>query len=315
MGNPKRIIGRHQGQVRGPLFICLGAMHGNEKAGVQAIDVVLTLLKEEPVNNPGFVFHGRLLGLIGNTRALQSGRRYINEDLNRALTPERVEAVLSADPNTLESESLEIRDLISIINEEIENYKPDRVVLLDIHSTSASGGIFVIAADDKESIRIGTELHAPVILDFAREIAGTTLGYFTKETYQKNIVSVVFECGQHNEPLSVNRAIAAIINCMRTIGCVNAEDVENKYDLLLQEYSNGLPKVARLIERYAIDEDRTFSMVREFKNFESVSAGQIVAFAGDEPIAARHAGLILLPRLQEQGNDGFFIVTPIDLRA
>jgi len=290
-------------------------MHGNEQAGVQAIDVVLTLLKEEPVNNPGFVFHGRMLGLVGNTRALQSGRRYIKEDLNRMLTPERVEAVLSADPNTLESESLEIRDLISIINEEIENYRPDRVVVLDIHSTSASGGIFVIAADDAESIRIGTELHAPVILDFAREIAGTTLGYFTKENYQKNIVSVVFECGQHDEPLSVNRAIAAIINCMRTIGCVSAEDVENKYDLLLQEYSNGLPKVARLIERYAIDEVRAFSMVREFKNFESISAGQIVAFAGDEPIAAHHTGLILLPRLQEQGNDGFFVVTPIDLRV
>jgi succinylglutamate desuccinylase len=97
---------------------------------------------------------------------------------------------------------------------------------------------------------------------------------------------------------------------MRTIGCIKPEDVENKHDQLLMEYSRGLPKVARLIERCAIDEGRPFTLTRVFKNFEHISAGQIIAFSGDTPIRAQHDGLILLPRLQNQGNDGFFVVKP-----
>ena len=311
MGNPPRTIGRYEGQKQGPLFICLGAMHGNEPAGVQAIRIVMTLLKEEPLVNPDFVFCGRMLGLIGNTQALKAGRRYISEDLNRILTYERVNRVLAADRNSLQDEEYEIKEMISAIHQEILDYKPNQVVVLDLHSTSASGGIFVIVADDPESIRIGTELHAPVILDFAREITGTTLGYFTKENFKENIVSVVFESGQHEEALSVNRAIAAIINCLRTIGCINAEDVENKHDLLLKEYSQGLPKVARLIERCTVDKKRPFTLVREFKNFENIAAGQIIAFSGEEPVTTKYGGLILMPRLQDQGDDGFFVVSPL----
>ena len=37
MEYPKRIIGRYEGNEPGPLFLCIGAMHGNEPAGVQAI--------------------------------------------------------------------------------------------------------------------------------------------------------------------------------------------------------------------------------------------------------------------------------------
>jgi succinylglutamate desuccinylase len=253
-----------------------------------------------------------MLGLAGNLRAIHEGKRFIRSDMNRLLAPDHIGDILNTPTYKLQDEDLEIQELISTILKEIAEYKPERIVVLDIHSTSATGGIFVISSDDPESIRIGAELHAPVILDFAREVSGTTLEYFSKKNFLEDIVAIVFECGQHREPLSVNRAIAAIINCMRTIGCINAEDVENKYDLLLQEYSKGLPRVARLIERFAIHEGRSFTMTRDFKNFEHVFAGEILAFSDNEPVAAQHEGLILLPRLQEQGDDGYFVVQPLD---
>ncbi len=311
MEHPTRIIGRYDGNETGPLFICIGAIHGNEPAGVKAIETVLTLLYREPSVNPGFVFRGRMLGLTGNLRALKEGKRFIGQDMNRLLSHDHIIRIFGTPRQNLQEEDLEIQELLSTIVSEIAIYKPERIVVLDIHSASAKGGIFVISSDDPESIRIGTELHAPVILDFAREVPGTTLEYFTAKNFVEDIVAVVFECGQHYESLSVNRAVAAIINCMRTIGCINAEDVENKYDLLLQEYSKGLPKIARLIERYAILNGRSFAMTREFKNFDQISAGEIVAFSDDEPVAAKNTGLILLPRLQELGEDGYFIIEPI----
>jgi succinylglutamate desuccinylase len=308
---PNRILCRFDGAEKGPLLICLGGVHGNEPAGVQAIHIIATLLEAEPTINPGFVFNGRLVGIAGNRQAISRGQRFIRTDLNRAFGKEQVEAILDQQREDLEDEAQEVYDIVTAINAEINSYQPDKVVVLDIHSTSATGGIFVIASEDEESIRIGQELHAPVILDFVHEVDGTTLGYFTKEIFGRDITTVVFECGQHYEPLSVNRAIAAIINCMRTIGCVSADAVENKHDKLLQEFSSGLPKVARLVERYGIPHNGVFRMSKPYQNFESVSVGETVAFLSGNPVKANHTGLILLPRLQDQGEDGYFIVTPV----
>lgn len=311
METQQRVITRHYGSERGPLFICIGGIHGNEPAGVSAIQLVATLLQVEPTINPDFVFRGRLLGLTGNVQALGEGKRYISMDMNRAFLRDRVDVILQSDPAELEDEDYELYELISLIRSEIEDYAPDRIVILDIHSTSAKGGIFVIASADPESVRIGKALYAPVILDFAREVQGTTLGYFNSENFERDIVTVVFECGQHNEPLSTNRAIAAIINCMRTIGCVSEDAVENKHDLILKQYAQGLPTVARMIERFEIPKGHRFAMVREYQNFDRVFAGETLAFDGDTPVLAQHDGMILLPRLQDQGDDGFFIVQPL----
>lgn len=311
MNSPQRIIGRYDAHEPGPLFICLGSIHGNEPAGTEAIRIVLDLLRKEPVVNPGFVFRGRMIGLTGNMRALEAGKRYIKFDMNRMLTRQKILEIQNTG-ESLEDEDAEIAELISTVHAEISDYCPDRIVVLDIHSTSAAGGIFVISTDDPESIRIGSELHAPVILDFGNKVPGTTLEYFSRENFHEDIVAVVFECGQHNEALSASRAVAAIINCMRTIGCINAEDVENKHDMLLREYSQGLPRIARLVERCHVDEGSHFALTKAFKNFEPLLAGQVVAYSNDMPILSHHDGLILLPRLQDQGEDGFFVVKPLE---
>ena len=81
--------------------------------------------------------------------------------------------------------------------------------------------------------------------------------------------------GQHNEPLSVNRAIAAITNCMRTIGSVKEDDVENRHDDLLIEYSKNLPKVARLLKVHQIQPGDHFEMMPNYKNFQKVAKGEI----------------------------------------
>jgi len=43
-----RIIGRYDGSEKGPMLVCIGAMHGNEPAGVRAIELVLKMLDVEP---------------------------------------------------------------------------------------------------------------------------------------------------------------------------------------------------------------------------------------------------------------------------
>ncbi|MDX1409250.1 MAG: succinylglutamate desuccinylase/aspartoacylase family protein, partial [Saprospiraceae bacterium] len=309
---PTRVIGRHEGVRPGPLLICVGGMHGNEPAGVAAVDLLLKMLEVEPITNPDFVFRGTMVGIRGNLHALRLGQRYIKKDLNRSLTREYVNHVLEQDPDTLQNEDWEIYHLVHQVRSEIATYQPDKIVVLDLHTTTAFGGIFTLASRDEESIRIGIEMHAPVITGFERDITGTTMGYFAPRNFDRDIVTVVFESGQHYERLSVNRAIAAIINCMRTIGCVRAEDVENRHDYLLREYAQHLPKVAELVDRYQVDTSQTFNMLPDFKNFQPVQKGQTLAYSNGTPVRASKDGLLLMPKYQKQGDDGFFIISPLD---
>lgn len=307
----ERLIGRFTGDKNGPLFICIAGMHGNEHAGVQALDTVFKLLEREPQVNPDFVFKGRMTGFIGNLRAYTKGKRFIVKDLNRQWTPENFERIQKTSPDKLDSEDLELKELLHAVITEIEDYKPERIVMLDLHTTSAKGGIFAIATDDPESIRIASGLHAPVITGMLRGIQGTTLHFFTKEIFKRPIASAAFEAGQHDEPLSINRSIAAIINCLRSIGNVRPEDVENRHDDILIEYAKNLPKIAELIKVHPISREDNFEMRPGYRNFQPVVQGEVLAQDRNGLIRSPEDGLILMPLYQSQGSDGFFLVKQI----
>ena len=308
-----RIIGEYTGAEKGPLLIIFGGMHGNEPAGVRALELLFKMLEVEPITNPFFTFCGRVIGVRGNVQALEQKTRFLVKDLNRQWTKENIARVDQADVDDLDPEDYELRENIRLVRKQVEDYQPEHLVILDIHTTTAFGGIFSIPTDDPESLRIAVELHAPVVQGMLEGINGTTLHYFNAETMGVRTTPVVFESGQHDEPLSINRAIAAVINCMRTIGCVQAEHVENRHDQLLIEFSENLPKVNTLVAHHAINPGDEFEMEPNYQNFQMVRKGELLAKDKNGPIYAQEDGLILMPLYQKQGDDGFFIIRAINV--
>lgn len=315
------IIGAYEGEAKGPLIICLAGMHGNEPAGVEALKIIFQLLEKEPISNPAFDYKGKIIGLLGNTAAFQEQKRFMVKDLNRQWSKENIKRLSKFHAEDLLFENRELREILDILAEQIISYQPTQIVLLDLHTTSAGGGIFSVATDDPESIRVALELHAPVITGMLRGIKGTTLHFFTKDRIADllpelpnppEVTGVAFEAGQHNDPLSVNRCIAAIINCMRSTGSVNASDVENRHDKLLQDYSKDLPKIATLIKVHSIGLLDEFKMQPGYKNFQPVKKNELLANDRHGPIRAPENGLVLMPLYQPQGSDGFFLIKPID---
>ena len=308
----EHIIGEYEGHEKGPLIICLAGMHGNEPAGIEALKIIFQLLEKEPVSNPDFYYTGKIVGLLGNLRAFKEKKRHAVKDLNRQWTSKNIRRLKKLHAEDLFFEDREMKELMDVITEIIESYRPESIVLLDLHTTTAHGGIFTVITDDPESLKIGIELHAPVIKGLLKSIKGTSLHYFTEKNIGIPTVAVCFESGQHQEKLSVNRAIAAITNCMRTIGCVKAEDVENKHDKLLIEFAKGLPKVSQLLMTHTIEDKDEFVMRPGYKNFHFVKEGELVADDQKGPIPITKDGLLLMPLYQKQGDDGFFLIESID---
>lgn len=306
----ERIIGQYIGKEKGPLLIAFGSMHGNEPAGKEALELMFKMLEVEPITNPDFRFRGQLLGLIGNLRAMNAQRRFIERDLNRQWTLENIARVKAAAPEQLRAEDAELREILAVVEDTIAAYRPEQIIVLDMHTTTAFGGIFSVATDDERSIDIGIQLHAPVITGMLRGLQGTSLHYFCTENLGVPTTAVCFESGQHDEPLSVNRAIAALTNCMRTVGCVDAEHIENRHDTLLVEYAKGLPQVSELLMVHSIKAGDNFKMKPGYKNFQLVSEGEILAHDRHGEIRAQADGAILMPLYQQQGEDGFFLIRP-----
>lgn len=308
----KRLIGEYSGTIHGTLIVAIGAIHGNEPAGVRALRDLFGMLKNESKEKPHFQFKGRIVGIIGNLQAYERRIRYIKKDLNRSLTPANIELSKAIPPERIAFEDLEILELIQFIEYELRTYQPTQLIVLDLHTTSADGGIFTIVNEDKESLDIASTLFAPVVKGLVKGTGGSTLHYFTTENMGIPTLSMAFEGGQHEDTASVRRIIAWLVNSLRAWGCVKNDDVEHRHDEVLRGYSKSLPKAVEIIGHHHILPHDNFKMKPGYLNFQPIKKGEVLATDMTGNIASPADCLILMPLYQPKGNDGFFLVKEIE---
>lgn len=303
----ERIIGHYRGADAGPLVVAIGGIHGNETAGVRALERLFEMLDEEPLINPGFNFKGELLALRGNVAALREGKRFIDEDMNRIWR--------FREPGDLAFKSVEDRELyelITAIETALEENPLSELVLLDLHTTTADGGVFAVTGDDTPSLSLAAEMSVPVIKGMLTGLQGTTLHYFRAGHFQTNfhVRAVSFESGQHDDPASIDLALAATINLLRALGCVREQDVSSYHDNILRESAGALPRMTELVYVHHIAPDGSdeFRMLPGFQNFQPVQSGTHLATDKNGDVYAPADGYLLMPLYQEQGDEGFFMV-------
>jgi len=313
-----RIIGQYGGAHPGPLVIAIGGLHGNEPAGVQALTEIFQMLEQEVVVRPDFEFRGKLVGLVGHLQAFQRGLRFINEDLNRIWLPGKVEKILAENSQDLRDEPLEIRELYTDICQAIQTALPTTLVLLDLHTTSADGGIFCIPGDETDGVALYRDLYAPVILGLFKGLHGTLLrfategGFVAQGDFPLRTFGAAFEAGQHDDPLSVSRSVAAIVHALRVLDCIDESALDSRHhDDVLRQSGEHLPQVTRLEYVHPIAPEDHFKMRPGYNNFQPVQQGEILADDTNGPVVSPSDGLILMPLYQPKGTDGFFIVREV----
>ena len=301
----ERIIGRYSNRKKGPLFIALAAIHGNEQAGIHALRRVFSHLE---AYNPAFI--GEIAGITGNLQAVRSGRRFMDMDLNRQWYPEKVERLSNTRRAELElPEEIEQKELM-ILFERLKKHTPyNPIILIDFHTTSASGGTFAICNENQHSLNIAKNLGVPVITGIEGTVSGTTLHYFR----DLGLCAFGFEAGQHDELASIDRMEAAVWLSLERIGCIKREDIPefDKHHQALHKLGEGIPGVVSFSYRHPVKSEDAFEMKPGYRNFQPIAEGEVLANDKSGPIAARKDGMILMPLYQKQGEDGFFIVTEL----
>ncbi len=304
-----RIFLDFQGEDKGPLIIIIAAMHGNEVAGVQALEKLKLYFTKTNKSTPKIsITKGRIVGIIGNLKAFIRQVRYIDTDLNRIWYSERFENTENNSADTAEyKEALEIHHLLNKIQHEAPYTQK---FLLDLHTTSAEG-FFAICTESMESEEMAMHLHAPVVKGLLRDVKGSLLQYFDQKIGADRIISLAFEAGQHQDPKAVDRMIGVMLHLMEYLNILGDPISPSDYYQWLEGESNTFPKEVEVIYSYKIKDDEVWEMLPGFKNFMPVKKNQPLAVNQYGSIVSPFDGLILMPRYQPLGKDGFFIVKTI----
>jgi len=304
--SPERIIGKYSGDSGGPTVICIAGIHGNEPAGVLALERVFSRLEE---GRPSFM--GELVGITGNIQALREGARFIEEDLNRMWQPDVIAGLSSSGEGSgnYVFERAERRDLINILAE-LCSGKNSPVYFLDLHTTSAEGGPFMTIADTLRNRKFTDNFPVPRILGIEEQLDSTLLNYINEIGY----VAVGFEAGQHVAKSSVDNCEAAVWIMMASAGLISAGDFGlygNPYQTLKKASANNAG-VYEVCYRHDVNTGDGFSMNPGFINFQPIKKGELLAHDNSGDIRAGEGGYIFMPLYQKQGNDGFFIIRVIN---
>ncbi|MDQ7005863.1 MAG: succinylglutamate desuccinylase/aspartoacylase family protein [Acidobacteriota bacterium] len=297
-GVRSRLVDRRRGAEPGATLVVTAGVHGNEPAGIEALERVFGTIEAR-----GLEVRGEFVGLRGNLPALARGERFVDRDLNRLWPLDGGQLPRAPGPGD-PVEQGECRALMEQILA-IEERARGPVYFLDLHTSSADGCPFFTCGDTLRNRRFALRFPAPVILGIEEQLDGSLLEYMNERGH----ITLGVEGGQHDKASSVVHHEATLWIALVEAGLLEAARVPDLagWRRTLERAGAGVPRVMEVRYRHAIRPGDGFRMEAGFRNFQQVRAGQLLATARGEEIRARESGLVLLPLYQGLGEDGFFL--------
>jgi predicted deacylase len=305
---PARRLGHLRGAAPGPTLFCVGSLHGNEPAGFEALTRVVEEL-EHWAGRGHALSHGDFHAMAGNLEALRAAQRFVERDLNRGWTVERMERLrLEGARGVEDREMLALQEAL----EQAREAARGDLFLLDLHTTSGDGPPFVSILGQPQLHRFALRFPVPVVLGIEQNLDGTLVEWAERHGYR----GAVFEGGRHLDPASTDHDEAAVWIALSTLGLLGDlaawPEARRRVEwagTALRAATGDLPHLLFEISyRHPIRPGTSFHMVPGLRSFQRVGLGELLAYEDGREVRAETAGRILMPLYQAQGDDGFFLV-------
>ena len=299
-----RFIGQITGAKPGPTVVFFGGIHGNEPAGVIALEKVFDeLAKMDPDK-----LAGKVVAMKGNRPALAQKKRFLNQDLNRMWTEGSIKEITEKTTEALTSEEGELLQLGAKL-EKILQTQSAPLYFIDLHTTSSETRPFITVNDALINRKFARLFKVPTILGIEEFLEGPLLSYINEKGY----VCMGFESGSHESEESVLNNISLIWLVLWHSGFLTTLEppIRKEHAEQLRRSSKGDRHFYEITHREVITEDDTFRMLPGFRNFQRIKKGRTLARNGNKEIVADRNTLIFMPLYQEQGEEGFFFIRKI----
>ena len=303
----------YHGLAPGKALLVLGAVHGNEICGTQAIMQLLQDFDSGAIT----LERGSVTFVpITNPLAHQLKRRFGDRNLNRNMAP-------SAIPQDFEDR------IANVLTPLLDAHD----VLLDLHSFHTGGAPFVMIGPQNntgtlepfalafEEMQLALHTGAPRIVEgwldtYARGVQRRAASVDASNTRSQTLVTnpnygvgtteymrarggyaVTLECGQHDDPAGVGVARHAILQALGLLGITPAKPAP----------VNVQPEILRLID--VTDKAHTGDIFsREWRSFDAVKAGDVIGVrhSGQE-VKSQGDGFVVFPNPRgEVGQEWFY---------
>ena len=304
----------YTGLQPGLRLIVLGAVHGNETCGTQAIK---QMMQEFETDQRSIVRGSVTFVPIANPLAYAKKQRMGDRNLNRNLDP---------NPKPQDFEDHVANWLCPLLSE--------HDVLLDLHSFHTPGKPFALvgplnnagtlepftfaAQEVALALRLGVHIFVDGWLDtYSRGVANRIANKNTYPEHSKlqNLDvkygigtteymraqdgwGITLECGQHDDPNAPQVAYQAISNTLAHLGLVDAPQPQKTSD-----YQNL--RIVEVIDKINADDQFT----KAWKSFDTLKAGDVIGVRQNgEQMMAEFDAIILFPNPAAlAGNEWFYL--------
>ncbi len=286
----------------GPTLLVMAGVHGNEPAGVLAVQRVFGHLQERELP-----IDGRIVAFAGNLGALAVGQRFLARDLNRGWGEAAIAALQQRPVAQCSPEDHEQQELLARF-EQVLRTASGPVLFVDLHTSSADGAPFLCLADTIDNRRLGLATGVPIILGIEETIDGAALEWFA----QRGVAALAAEGGRHQHPDTVGNHEAMLWILLVRLGLLRADAIDlAPHRAHLQQTTAGVPKIVEIVHRHAITAADQFRMAPGFVNFAAAKKGTLLAHDVRGEVRAPYDCRVLLPLYQALGDDGYFLARPV----
>ena len=267
----------------GPRVLLLGGVHGDEKAGVLALE----RLAAEFASGRLSLARGQLtIAPRVNAEAVARGVHFVDENLNRIVRPR-------AAPATREQGLA--AELIPLID------AADAV--LDLHGAPAPTAPFVFLDDESVPVRGWAEaLGADYLLTgWPALFAGSDTVTTTEYAQSRGKRALTVEAGRNDDPAAAEFAFDAARRAIAHFGLIVGAPRRPK------------PKALRLTA--VVRRERGGKFARPWKNFDPVAKGEVIARRDDgaELTAPEDAAIVMPFEASEPGGEWYYLAVPVAL--
>ncbi|MES2208087.1 MAG: succinylglutamate desuccinylase/aspartoacylase family protein [Pseudomonadota bacterium] len=268
----------------GTTLAVLGAIHGNERCGPEAMARLIQELDAGHIR----LKHGTLLLMpVANPRAYEKNVRYIERNLNRHLYPKKAKHYYE--------------DYLDPI---VCGFIDKADVLLDLHSYASQGEAFIFLdgsnpeeADYARSIGVRNFVYGweqAFGVEHDKESQGTT----EYARINNNTLAITLECGNHQDPLNAEIGYRAIIMTLAYFNmldteCLAAQEHEN-YKKKFQDEATS-QRCVKMKTVYYREEDA--SLAKPWRHFDFIAQNEAIIYNGNDAILAPEDGYIILPKI------------------
>lgn len=284
-----KLAPRNSASVKGPRIGFLALVHGDEILGLPVLNqLIRQILNQDIITNSEIYF------ALGNIPAAMSGKRFLEEDLNRSFG-------LSSEGSI---ESRRARELEKLMLNHCD-------YLIDIHQTAEDtlNAFFIFQYSSSRCLNFINEINPGIPTIVQLDTIGGNTGLASDEYVRsRGGFGTTIEAGR----IGYSREYFDLCfsACRKTL-----QTLQRPSSFL--ERPEGLTSFTGLLfqisSRFQVS-DLRMQLKPGWKNLASIKSGEVVGVCGNEEIYSPASGYILFPKYQAADRIGqslFFICTPV----